>query len=509
MADKDFNGHIYRLGGDEFVLFYNEPAGSFPALDAARDHYKRLFKKAFLSYTLPNIDQSCTLSMGVAFFPQHGFSASELLRKADIALYRAKSEGRNRLIFFEDRYDSAKKFKDLYINIQPVLTSAGVTYGYELVDRGNEGKDDEDSLNLADFNRTLDALGLGDIENNTKYFISLTNQLLSPAVLNNLPKDKFVVQIYLKGLPTPEELEKYRQLRGSGYTLSVTGLTKDNALPAMMELAHFCKFQAGAVDTYHQRKMILEYPSKHFIAGDVNTPKALEEAKQSGFKLFQGFFFSQPALLKKTKDIDPLKVNYLRLIKLTSTEAYVDFREISSVIATDVAMSYKLLRLLNSAAVGLRNPVSSIDMAVAYLGEDSLKKWVALLALRGVASDQPLELIRLSLIRAQFGELLAAHLKPKRAPQSVFMVGLFSLLHIALEKSKEELFEEIPVSDEIKNSLLSADGPHSDLVTFFNNYEYANWDEVTRFAETNGLSDRFVSDAYIAAVTWYNDLTEE
>jgi len=202
-----------------------------------------------------------------------------------------------------------------------------------------------------------------------------------------------------------------------------------------------------------------------------------------------------------------MKVNYFRLLKLSSTDDYMDFREISSIISADVALTYKLLRILNSAAVGLRN-VSSISMAVAYLGEENLKKWIAVLALRGITEDKPLELVRLSLIRARFGELLAPHSRIKRNPKEVFMVGLLSLLHIALEMTKEQLLEELPVADDIRDSLLTKTGVYSDLLKFYENYEYANWEEISRFVEENQMDSQIVNDSYILAVKWYNDLAD-
>ncbi|MDL2327862.1 diguanylate cyclase [Ruminococcaceae bacterium OttesenSCG-928-A11] len=508
-SDPGFNGHLYRLGGDEFVFLFKDKPGRFSSGEARRRHYEELLSGAFLSYSMPNIELSCTISMGAAFFPEHGANLSELLRKADIALYQAKGAGRNQLVFFEDQYDTAKKFKDLYINIQPILTQHGRTFGYELVDRGNENTG-EDSLNLAEFDRTLDALGLGDMASDAKYFIHYTNQLMSKTVLTGLPKDKFVVQITLSDQPvSPEQLKKYQDLHRAGYQLALTGVQNGNATPHLLDLATYIKFEGGMAGTDAQKQLMAAHPDKWFVATSVDTNGAFEAATAQGFKLFQGFFFNQPAVVKKTKDIDPMRVNYLRLLKLTSTEDYVNFAEIATIISSDVALSYKLLRLLNSAAVGLRNQISSIDMALAYLGEENLKQWIALLALRGVASDKPLELVRLSLIRAHFGQLLCKQMTPKRDARHVFLLGLFSLLHIALEKTQAELFDEIPVADEIKQSLLGGDGPYSDIAEFFSHYEYANWDEVTLFARANGLTDRAVSDAYIAAVKWYNDLAAD
>ena len=87
------------------------------------------------------------------------------------------------------------------------------------------------------------------------------------------------------------------------------------------------------------------------------------------------------------------------------------------------------------------------------------------------------------------------------------MVGMLSLLHIALEMSKEQLLEDIPVAQDIRNSLLTSTGIYSDLLRFYENYEYANWDAVSHFVEENQLDSSLVSDAYIASVKWYNDLT--
>jgi EAL and modified HD-GYP domain-containing signal transduction protein len=114
--------------------------------------------------------------------------------------------------------------------------------------------------------------------------------------------------------------------------------------------------------------------------------------------------------------------------------------------------------------------------------------------------------VRISLIRARYGELLAPNFQVKRNPQQVFMVGMLSLLHIALEKSKEQLLEEIPVAEDIRMSLLTKTGIYSDLLRFYENYEYANWEAVSQFVEENHLDPPLVNDSYIAAVKWYNDL---
>ena len=507
---SEFQDCLYRLGGDEFVLFMQDSAENLASEEALRKHYGEIFAYALYAYTLPNIEISCTVSMGVAFFPLHGETLSDLLRKSDIALYQSKAKGRNQLTFFENQFEAAKKFKDFYINILPIFAKNGVTYGYELSDSGDESKHGDKSINLDEFDRAIDTLGLDALNNNLRYFIAYSPRLHSASVSKNLPKEKFIVQIRLPKELTEENYAAYKALSAKGFLLLLSGLNKGNLTPRLMEMAKYARFEPGGLSEEEQAKTIEGYPRVRFIATGVNAQQDYAHAKALGFALFQGSFCDfPPPVVKKEKDVSPLKLNYFRLLKLTSTEGYVSFSQIAEIVESDVALSYMLLRLLNSAAIGLRNRVSSISMAVSLLGEENLKKWIALLSVRGVAQDKPLELVRFSLVRAQFGELLIDQMKggPPRNKKYAFMVGMFSLLHIAMEKTKEELLAEMPVADDIRDSLLTKEGPYSDLLQFFEDYEQSNWDGVTAFSDKNHLSSQAIYESYIAAIKWYKDLS--
>ena len=511
LENSNFRGTLYRLGGDEFIIFMAGEASRFPSFAELQSYYNDVLSSALRAYTLPNIEVKCTLSIGVAYFPKHGTALSDLLSKADIALYQAKAAGRDQLLSFEDRYQKAKKFKDIFIDIQPILLGNGKTFAYELLDRGQGDDEDDGTVALSEFNHTLDALGLNDIENNLHYFITYTKQLLNPAVIRNLPREKFIVQMSLpaNGSKTSirNDIKLYNELREKGYKLALIGVNSVSPVLELLAIADYCKFSAADKNIVRQKLLIAKNQRVRFIATNVNTIQDYQTAKDAGFHLFQGFYFNSPTSGRKTKEISPLKVNYFRLLQLSSTDDYMDFREICKVISSDVALSYMLLRILNSAAVGLRH-VSSMSAAVAYMGEQSLKKWIAVLALRGIAEDKPLEIIRMSLIRARFGELLAPCFRSRRNSQHVFMVGMLSLLHIAMDMSREELLSDIPVSNEIRSSLLTNVGPHSDLLSFFEHYEYANWEAVSQFVELHQLDSTMVSDSYISSVKWYNDLVK-
>ena len=86
-------GSICRIGGDEFavILHGTEKEAAFLELESMRDAIEKL-------KTLEKIGPRPTVSIGVATYPDDGVSCQEIKRKADDALYRAKSDGRNRVI---------------------------------------------------------------------------------------------------------------------------------------------------------------------------------------------------------------------------------------------------------------------------------------------------------------------------------------------------------------------------------------------------------------------------
>ncbi len=498
----EFRDHLYRLGGDEFLFFFANPAMFHGNL---KQYFERLFSLLTLSYSLPYIEKACSTSIGVALFPEHGRIVSDLLRKADIALYQAKSSGKNQICFFEEHLDKAKKFLDVYINIQAILTINNSSYGYELMDQvyQNSLAQSTHSTPVMFFDRTIDMLCPDDLNSGMKYFIAFNMQLLSLHSIINIPKENLVVVIFGAPHMADSLMQYYQALRKAGYSIALDRFDFETDA-RLVELADYIKIDYGRCSEAEHAKLLKRYKSKRLIAKNVDTPAQFESAKALGYRLFQGFYLCHP-IVKKTKDIEPLKLNYLRLIKLASDEGELDLKEISSIISADMALAYKLLRQLNNVAVGMRHKITSIDLALNYLGEANLRKWISLLALRGISSDVPLEIVRISMVRAKFAEALAPMFHPPRDSDQMFLHGLLSLLDVAMESTFENVLEEIALNGGIAASLLTETGPYSDMMPLYKNYEYGNWDGVSEFVNKHHLSSALVSDIYLNAVRWYNE----
>ncbi len=125
----------------------------------------------------------------------------------------------------------------------------------------------------------------------------------------------------------------------------------------------------------------------------------------------------------------------LRLIAAIQNPG-IELEQLDDIISTDMGISYRLLRLINSAYFSLPQPVGSVHHALVMLGMEKVRMWTVLIALAEI-DDRPSELIRSALTRAKMCELLA-RATGAAAPEAHFTAGLFSLV---------EAFADIRMAD--------------------------------------------------------------
>lgn len=95
----DNSGFAARIGGDEFAIILTN-------LDTQNDvvtSCAKLLARIGEPYSIGGVEQLIGASIGIALIPEDGTSADELLRLADLAMYEAKTSGRNRFCFFSPR----------------------------------------------------------------------------------------------------------------------------------------------------------------------------------------------------------------------------------------------------------------------------------------------------------------------------------------------------------------------------------------------------------------------
>jgi diguanylate cyclase (GGDEF)-like protein len=104
---------IARLGGDEFAIVQ---LGFGDAADNAKVHARALLELTAMPFLIESQEVLVGVSIGISLSPLHGLTASELLYKADLALYRVKSDGRSGFQIFEEEMRTRAQARNLLVN---------------------------------------------------------------------------------------------------------------------------------------------------------------------------------------------------------------------------------------------------------------------------------------------------------------------------------------------------------------------------------------------------------
>ena len=178
-------------------------------------------------------------------------------------------------------------------------------------------------------------------------------------------------------------------------------------------------------------------------------------------------------------------------------------RTLEAVLETDPVLTFQLLRLVNSAAVGMRG-VSSIGQAVRLIGRTAFQRWlaVAVAASRKSQTGVDQELVRQAVERGRLIEQLAGG---SRDPGTLFLVGLFSLLDAVFRMSLPEILERVALSDDATAALLDRTGPYADALAFAESYELGMFESAAEVAKEMGVDPAKIGEMYTNALTWTNE----
>ena len=235
------------------------------------------------------------------------------------------------------------------------------------------------------------------------------------------------------------------------------------------------------------------------LAEKLENEEAFQLASKMGFEYFQGYFFSKPQIIEG-KDIAPSKLSLLQIIAEVN-KADFKFEELEKLIVRDVSTSYKLMRYINSAYFRRVQEISSIKQAIVLLGEKEVRRFISLIALAQLAADKPNELIRASIIRARFCELLGKYIGSMDGSE-LFTVGLFSLIDAILDDTMANIMEKLPFSRTIKGALVDKEGELADYLNLVSCYEDGDWKAVSETVTRIGVSEEKTPEFYVDAIGW-------
>ena len=395
-----------------------------------------------------------------------------------------------------------------YVARQPILDRDKKTIGYELLFRDGP-KNTFPEIEAERATSMLLSQQFFSAENhaigNKLGFVNFPYQSLINQIPTLFPNKTIVVEILEDCEPTKELLEAIKLLNQKGYTIALDDFVPSPEWIPFLPFIHLIKFDIRIVPIRKAIKFIqkLKGTKIEFLAEKVETYEEFEEAREAGFHYFQGYFFSKPEVLQQ-KAIDPSFLTVVQLCTAISKDE-VDYNEVERIVSVDVSLSYKLLRYVNSSSA-ISSKISSFHQALAYLGEQRLRKFVSLVAIASAQENKPDSLYALSILRARFCELLLAKVQKSADKSQAFLTGMFSLLDSLLDQPLDVIIESIPVDDAIKKAILEYQGILGDILALTIAYEHADWDKVFELSEKIQASSEDLVECYEQSTYWAEEL---
>lgn len=396
---------------------------------------------------------------------------------------------------------------------QPVFDLAGRIWGYELLYRRPHNLETADISSGAVATASVIANGFEmvrpGIGKTQKILINFTSDMLEAQVIRLLPRDMCVVEIFEEMEPTPEAVAAIRDIKAAGYTIALDDYIGQQNLQPFLELADIVKVDVLGLPEAElmQHVMHLRCHDVVLLAEKVEDLAMASLCRRLGFKLFQGFFFSKPEVVKGRK-ITASQAVRMHILTLCIGED-MDLRAISDAVLHDPVITANFLRFVNSAHFGLRGRIHSVHHALALVGPITFMQWLCVSVL-ATLENSPIshELAFLASQRAKFLEALGRELDMRRllppdiTPAFLFLTGLFSLLENVMGMPLADILEGVALEPAIFTALTGGTSMYTPWCRLMDYYERGEWDKCLPIASQLHLTESDLSAAYAKAIEW-------
>lgn len=321
-------------------------------------------------------------------------------------------------------------------------------------------------------------------------------------------RENVVIELVDAGEPDSELIIACKNLKSTGVMLALNGAAFGEQHRPLLDLADVLKIDFLTVDEPTRKRISETFGGKSLklLADKVQSHADFHQALDLGYSYVQGYFFCKPQAGEK-KDLPASRQAYMRFVQEVNAET-LNFDRIEEVIKSNISLSSKLLRLLNSASMGMGNRITSIKQALSLLGEKPLRRWATLVALQSLGDEKPTELMVTALVRARFCELLGNATGLKERDLDLFLMGLFSTLDALLDQPMSQLLSKTPVAGDVAAALLGANGTLGRIYSLVLSIERGRASRVEHIAAQLGVNVQSICEAYRQAATWADRNTE-
>ncbi len=405
-----------------------------------------------------------------------------------------------------------------YIVRQPIKDAEGAILGYEILYHGeNEAFGDENGtasdFAAADTVYRFLTQNSGTTLKGSLNFMTFTTMLLMKKTPKLFDSRELVIQIDDSVIIHPLSMHFVKQYAKDGYKIAVNEFQFAPRYLALLDDIDFIKINIATTAQNNMRNTIdiARSMNKKCIVTGIETKEQYDFAISLGADGFEGIYVAEK-LTAVAHSSSYLQGSFFRLmVALTRDEPDVD--EIEQLISMDASLSFGLLKMANSAYFALRTRATTIHQAIMTLGLRQLRQWVYLLSASNKDSEisaESEEFLKCSFMRANFCSELMNYAKGVPLSKSeAYMMGMFSTLNHLIDAPMEEILNEIPLVDEVKQALLYKEGPCGKLYELILSYEAANWDRITELAEELKIPQQLLTSVYFVCMENVNVMWEQ
>lgn len=396
---------------------------------------------------------------------------------------------------------------DIFLGRQPIFNRSMNVYGYELLYRSGHVNTadfkDADQATIRVILNILVEMGLENIVSNGKAFINLSRNFLVGKFPILLPADRIVIEITEDIKVEPDLMEALIELHRSGFTFALDDVTNINRTTPFHDISSIVKLDLLQINTSELPSIVTTAKQQGFkvLAEKVETQADYNLCCRLGVDYFQGFFLCKPNIILGRK-MDSSRLVIMHTLALLQDQT-TTFADIEAMIAQDVGLSYKLLKLTNSGYYSFATEVKSLRQAISLIGLDTMRGWMSLLMMTNLR-DKPPELTNIALQRAHMAECLA-RLYGQPQPESFFLVGLFSVLDALMDQPMEEIVSQLNLSKNISGALLKHEGLEGFILNMIQSFERGEWNALGG----SNLTSAALTQVYLDSIRWTNVLSKE
>ena len=389
-----------------------------------------------------------------------------------------------------------------YLARQPILDAQGNVHAYELLFRNGPTNSFQGDLETATSTTVDNAVlfGLQYLTAGRTAFINCTEKALMEGLATVLPAAGTVLELLETVEPTPELIEVCRQLKALGFRIALDDFTWEPRFAPLVQLANYIKVDFLQFDHEGRLKLLKDLPrnSATLVAEKVETQEDYKQAREEGFKLFQGYYFCYPEMM--TKRSVPANTRFHLEILQQLLNDPLDLARLVPLVESDTSLAYRLLRLVNSVGFGVRREVQSIRAALVIVGDDAFRRIATLAIASQLSASRPAEILHTALVRARFCEMAAPICQLN--PTEQYLLGMLSLFPAMLQVPTDQIAPMLPLRQEIREALSGIAHRERVALTWLECHERGDWPASEKLAHSNGFESEPMGRVYGESIRW-------